>query len=101
MSKKAGTLSRDTGFHKIDSGAYKGINKDIPTVVTASELIINKDVSEDVAYEITKILCENIEELHRDLPPTRTFIPEKAWMAVAVPLHPGAVKYYKEKGYMK
>jgi len=101
LNKKVGTLSRDSGFHTIAKGAYKGIDKDVPTVVTASELLINKDVPENVAYTIIKILCESAEELHRNLPATRTFVPEKSWMTVAVPLHPGAEKYYKEAGYIK
>ena len=73
---------------------------DVPAVVTAGELIINKDVPEDVAYTIIKILCENIEEVHKINPANKNFDPKTGWKNVAVPLHPGAEKYYKEAGYM-
>ena len=101
LNKKIGTLSLASGFSAIAKGAYEGIDSDVPTVVTASELIINKDVSDIVAYTIVKILCKNIKEMYQNLPSTRTFIPDNSWTTVAVPLHPGAEKYYREAGYIK
>jgi TRAP-type uncharacterized transport system substrate-binding protein len=42
-----------------------------------------------------------VEELHAINNANQTFIPEQGWANVAVPLHPGAEKYYKKAGYMK
>lgn len=101
LHKKIGTLSRGTNQYIIPKGSYKGLNRNVPTVASAGEIFINKNASDILAYTITKILCESADELHRDLPPTKTFKPKYGWKDVALPLHRGAEKYYKEMGYMK
>lgn len=101
MNKKLGTLSRDSGRHVIPEGTYKGMADGVPTVATAGELLVNKDVDETVAYTIIKIIAENIDELHKINPANKNFKPETGWANVAVPLHPGAEKFYKEAGFKK
>lgn len=101
MNKTWGTLSGETGHCVIPAGTYKGQKVDVPTAATAGELIIYKGVPNNVAYTITKILCENVEELYLINKANETFIPEKGWKDVVVPLHPGAEMYYKEAGFME
>ncbi len=101
LNTELGTLSRDSGRSIIPKGTYKGQKTDIPTVVSAGELIINKDVPDNVAYTVTKIICENTEELYSINPANKNFQPETGWKNVALPLHPGAEKYYKDAGLMK
>ena len=100
LNQKFGTLSRDSGRAFIPAGTYKGQDADVPAVVSAGELIINKDVPENVAYTIIKIICDNIDEAHKINPANKNFIPKYGWKNVALPLHPGAEKFYKEAGYM-
>ena len=101
LNGELGTLSRDSGRSIIPKGTYKGQDVDIPTVVSAGELIINKDVPDNVAYTVIKIICENRDELYAINPANKNFKPETGWKNVALPLHPGAEKYYKDAGYMK
>ena len=101
LAKDLGTLSKDSGLQIIPKATYKGLTEDIATVVSTGELLIYKDVPDQVAYTIIKILCQNVKELHKINIANQTFIPEKGWAHVAVPLHPGAEKFYKEAGYMK
>jgi len=101
MAEDLGTLSRDSGQQIIPEGTYKGQEREISTVVSTGELIVGSHVSDEVAYTVTKILCENVTKLHEINNANRTFIPEKGWMNVALPLHPGAEKFYREAGYMK
>jgi uncharacterized protein len=101
LNQELGTLSRDSGRSLIPKGTYKGQAADVPTVVSAGELIINKEVSDIVAYTIIKIICENTEELYKINPANQNYKPETGWKNVALPLHPGAEKYYKEAGFMK
>lgn len=101
LHKTLGTLSRDSGRSFIPKGTYKGQSREVTTVVTAGELLINKDVPDLVAYTIIKIICDNIDEVHKINPANKNFIPESGWKNVALPLHPGAEKYYKEAGFMK
>ena len=101
LAKDLGTLGTDSGHQIIHKGTYKGQAEDVPTVVSTGELLVGKAVADDVVYAITKILCRNIPELHKINNANATFIAEKGWLHVAVPLHPGAEKFYREAGFMK
>lgn len=101
LHEDLGTLALDSNRSFIPDGTYKGQETDVPTVVTAGELIVNKDVPENVVYTVIKIICENSEELHAINPANKNFMPEAGWKNVALPLHPGAEKYYKDAGFMQ
>lgn len=101
ISKELGTVPRSSGLCVIPAGTYQGQDNDVAAVATAGELLINADVPEIVAYTITKILCENVQELWNVHPANKTFVPENGAKNVAVPLHPGAERYYREAGYLK
>ena len=59
-------------------------------------------MSEDLAYRITKAICENRDALVAEHKGMSGFRVKDAWRPenVGIPLHPGAVRYYKEKGLM-
>ncbi len=100
LHKTLGTLARDSGRSFIPKGTYKGQDRDVTAVVTAGEWIINKDVPDEVAYTLIKIICDNIDEVYKISPANKNFDPKTGWKNVALPLHPGAARYYKEAGYM-
>ncbi len=95
-----GTLAEDSGHAVIPAGTYKGQDRNVAAIASAGELLINKDVPDQVAYRVIQIICENIDELHSLNKANKHFVPAKGWRDVAVPLHPGAEKYYKDAGYM-
>ena len=101
LADDLGTLPTSSRKQIIPSDTYKGQATEVSTVVSTGELLIGSHVSDAVAYTITRILCEQVDELHAINNANQTFIPEQGWANVAVPLHPGAEKYYKEAGYMK
>jgi len=81
---------------------YNGkMGADVPGVTTSQELLVRADLSEDVAYRLTKALCEGSAEVIAANPTWGNFKAETAWDGVTHELHPGAVKYYKEKGWIK
>ena len=100
MAKKLGTIGTASGKAQITGGTYKGNPNDVPAVATAAELLVSKEVPEIVAYTILKVIGDNIQEVHKINNKNRTFDPKTGWANVAVPLHPGAARYYKEMGYM-
>jgi TRAP-type uncharacterized transport system substrate-binding protein len=57
----------------------------------------------EVAYAVTKALCENRDALAKGHAGLKYFNPQVGWKPenLGIPLHPGAEKYYKEKGWMK
>ncbi|MBN1106700.1 MAG: TAXI family TRAP transporter solute-binding subunit [Deltaproteobacteria bacterium] len=98
----AKTLIKKYGFSKsaIPAKTFAGVESDVPVLGFATCLIASDKLPVDVAYKITKTVCEGKEELASQYKAAKAFDPRKAW-DLPVPLHPGAVKYYKEAGYMK
>lgn len=81
---------------------YKGMMaQETRAAGTAMSLIVRGDMSDEDAYNITKTLSEGREDIAIACPQWDTFNPENAWSDMPYELHPGAAKYYKEKGYMK
>lgn len=70
-----------------------------PTIIMATTLMVSSDVSDDVVYKITKTLCENTAELPKIHASMSVFNCATAIKTKPVPVHPGALKYYKEKGF--
>ena len=86
----------------IPKSAYKGMTEDVPAVGTVTCLIVNKDLSDDLVYNIVKTLYANWPELAKvKKKAIEASKPENATMGARIPVHPGALRYYKEKGYVK
>jgi TRAP transporter TAXI family solute receptor len=81
----------------IPAGTYKGINKDITSVGIQDILVVNKSVGEKEVYQITKAIYESLEKL-RKIHPSLQKMTFENYRHSLVPLHPGALKFYKEKG---
>ncbi len=86
---------------EIPVGAYGIVNKPVPTVLHITSLAAHVGVPEDVVYAITKTICENPDRVRAIHASAKTFDPKVAWKNLGAPLHKGAERYYKEKGYMK
>lgn len=82
---------------------YKGQKGPVKGADLGTHIIVHKDVPEDVAYLITKTIVENKPKLVERHKAWSSFKPEEAWKPEnnAVPLHPGAIKYYRERGWLK
>lgn len=62
----------------------------------------HKDVSDDVVYGFTKAVFDHLDELYKNVGPTAKSVNLKdALSGMPVPLHPGAAKYFREKGVIK
>ncbi len=68
-----------------------------------TNLIANKDMPDDVAYAITKAIIENRDAIVAEHKAMAGFVAKDAWRPenVGIPLHPGAAKYYRERGWMQ
>jgi hypothetical protein len=81
-------------WFKGQSGATK--SGDFGTV-----LIAHKNLPDDVAYRITKTVIEKMADMAKDYPAWASFRAEDAAKLenTGIPLHPGAARYYKERGF--
>lgn len=84
----------------IPAGTYEGQSADVPTVAVVNFLITHEDVPEETAYQMTKQLFENLPEMTAAHAAAKAISLDKALTGMPVPLHPGAERYYKEKGLM-
>lgn len=86
----------------IPAGMYNGNDTDVLTFGPKATLVTSSDVSEEVVYQLTKAVFENFDSFKRLHPAFAPLQPEEmVHTALVAPLHPGAAKYYREKGYMK
>lgn len=85
----------------IPANTYKGQTEAVPTLSVQAILVANKDMPDDVAYQLTKTLFENIEDVAKAHNKGSEIVLEKATDGITIPLHPGAEKYLKEKNIIK
>lgn len=85
----------------IPGGMYKGTDQDVNTFGVFAMLVTSEDVSDDLVYEVVKTVFENFDRFKR-LHPAFENLNEKdmTTKALSAPLHNGAIRYYKERGWM-
>lgn len=71
---------------------------DVPTFAVKATLITRASVPEEVVYAITKTVFENLNELKKLHPALNGLTPRHMLEGLSAPLHPGALKYYREAG---
>src|SRR5665213_3011279 len=86
---------------KIPANTYTGQDKDVPTAAVLNYLVTSSAVSDDLAYQMTKLIFESLPELANSHVAGKDIKLETAASGSPIPLHPGAIRYYKEKGVLK
>jgi TRAP transporter TAXI family solute receptor len=86
---------------KIPANTYKGQPEEVKTIAVMAVLIADPKLSESVVYNLTKTMIDNQSELASAHAKGKELSLQTATKGVSIPFHPGAVKYYKEKGVMK
>ena len=85
--------------HKLYPGAQN--DKDIQTFGVKATLVTSAKVPDEVVYAITKEVFDNFDAFKKLHPAYQTLTKEKMLQGLSAPIHPGALKYYKEVGLMK
>lgn len=85
----------------IPKGTYKGQDEDIETVGMPCVLFVREEIPETIVYALTKVVCENTDYLSSINKLFKQFDAKNAWKGLGIELHSGALKYYKEKGYIE
>ncbi|MFP4015791.1 MAG: TAXI family TRAP transporter solute-binding subunit [Halanaerobiales bacterium] len=84
--------------HTIPAGTYSGLDTDVNTVSVKAMLVTNSSLSEDLVYNLTKALFENLDTLAEIHVKGSVISLETAQDGMPIDLHPGAAKYYNEGG---
>jgi TRAP transporter TAXI family solute receptor len=82
----------------IPPATYPGQERPINTVAQMDILAVTSTLNSEVVYALTKTLYENLDYLARVHPACRSIALDKAMTGLTVPLHRGAVRYYRERG---
>ncbi|MBD1545741.1 TAXI family TRAP transporter solute-binding subunit [Roseibium aggregatum] len=85
----------------IPAGMYKGTDSDVTTFGVGATFITSADVPDDVVYTVVKAVFDNFDDF-KALHPAFKNLKEEEMIkdGLSAPLHPGAIKYYKERGWM-
>ncbi|HVL67059.1 MAG TPA: TAXI family TRAP transporter solute-binding subunit [Vicinamibacterales bacterium] len=79
-------------------GAYPGVTAPVSVVGVANVLVVHRSMDEQLAYDITRALFEHQPELAQIHPEARNLSLATAVKGSPAPFHPGAVRYYRDKG---
>ena len=85
---------------KAGTSGFTGHDEDIQTVSSSNVVVCRRDLDEEVVYLITKAICESGDELAAASSALAEFDPSIGWVTMEKYMHPGAIRYYKEMGYM-
>ena len=92
------------GEGTIPAGTYpKAVNGNeaVVSATMGTTITVNAKMANDLAYTITKTLNENVDRVRKIHGSLSDYDPAKGYLYLGVALHPGAEKYYREKGYLK
>jgi len=88
----------------IAAGTYpKAANasEDVPTATMGTTIIVSAAMADDLAYAITSAINDNADRFRRLHASLADYDPSRGWLHLGVALHPGAERYYREKGWLK
>lgn len=85
----------------IPAGTYQGQTQSVTTVAVKSMLAVSSKMPADLVYELLKTMFDNTDRLIAAHAQGKNVKLETALEGMSIPLHPGAEKFYKEKGILK
>jgi len=98
------TLIADNSFYRkatIPGGMYKGQDNEVTTFGVGATFVSSADVPEEVVYVVVKAVFDNFDDFKK-LHPAFANLKEEEMIkdGLSAPIHDGAAKYYKERGWM-
>lgn len=97
------SLAREPGYQRatVPLALFRGVDRPIPTVMRPNHFIYVRDEAPDsFAYDVAKALDEHRDLFQVQLEPWY-YDPQTVGVSRVIPMHPGATKYYRERGYVK
>lgn len=97
IMKKYPYLVADT----IPANTYTGQTEPVPTLSVQALLVVGEETADDIVYTLTKTLFENLPEVAKVHNKAAEISLAHATDGVTIPFHPGAEKYFREKGILQ
>jgi TRAP transporter TAXI family solute receptor len=88
---------------KFPANVFRGQEKELNLPGTTTSIFVRDDMDPDVAYAIVSAICDNENEFKSGHKALAAFDCSQAWKEelTGLPLHEGAKRYYREKGWLK
>ncbi|MDO9535349.1 MAG: TAXI family TRAP transporter solute-binding subunit [Bacillota bacterium] len=87
--------------YTLPAGLYEGVDYPVKGIAVRAHIIVRDDFPEDVAYSIVKTIAEKFDSYPDVLKSMSYARLEDMAMDTGIPMHPGAERYYRERGWMK
>ena len=87
--------------YTIPANIYQGVDYPVKGITARGHIFVREDMPEDIVYNITKTIAENFDRYGDVISNMKYLTQEELAADVGIPFHPGALKYYKEKGWVK
>jgi TRAP transporter TAXI family solute receptor len=84
-----------------DRSAYKYLSNSVDELAYPNVIAASAKLSDDMAYAIVKQVAEHFDEIRPSEPSLANFELKNMALEVGTPFHPGAAKYYRERGWLK
>jgi TRAP transporter TAXI family solute receptor len=85
---------------EIPAGAYRGVDTAVPVVGVANLLVVRSDMSDELAYQLTRVLFDRQADLAAVHPEAKKLSLASAVKGSPLEFHPGAVRFYRERGVL-
>ncbi len=85
---------------KVPANTYKD-QAEVQTVAVMAMMVARADLPEDLVYRFTKAIFDDIKQFHEAHSAAKSLTLETALNGMPLPLHPGAERFFKEKGLKK
>ena len=95
-----GMRKMNAGYSKliIKAGTYPKQDKDVPVIGYQTHLIVRCDMPEQAVYQMVRTMAENIPAMSAVNKAIGELTPKMMAADAGIPMHPGAIKYFKEVG---
>jgi TRAP transporter TAXI family solute receptor len=88
-------------LEKIPANTYKGQDREIATPAVLAMMVARAELPEDLVYNFTKAIFDDLKQFHAAHAAAKSLTLETALNGMPIPLHPGAQRFFKEKGIAK
>src|SRR5690606_31155169 len=85
----------------IPAGTYERQTADVAAAAGGHSTVTEREVEAGTAYQRTELLVDHLDQLVAAHPAAKGIVVEKALEGMPIPLHPGAERYYREKGLLQ
>lgn len=87
--------------YEIPANSYPGQDQPVKTLTLSANLYVRADLDDETVYNLCKVMYENKDDIAKNNATAKHLNLQRALSGVTTPVHPGAEKYYKEKGISK